>query len=291
MFSPRVNAVYNFGERTSIRAGWGYFYQSESIDGIYIGDKETDFFPAEKAEHWVIGLQHSFKNGVNIRLEGYYKIYSDLRPDMRSAFYSFDPFPATSYYRLIYYRAKSYSRGIELYIKRDLVHKFSYCLSYAYTKAEDSLNYIYFPQQHKIGHDNEILPNRFDQRHTIYLDLGYRPWSSWLLNMAWQYHTGWPYSDYKFDRFAGVFGWVTDEQLGEQYKPFSRVDLRINKYFKVGHGRITGFIELINILNRKNIRAYNYDAIYEEGEYIVEKRPEYWLGLIPSFGLVYQVNF
>ncbi len=294
LISPRINAVYNFSDRTSIRVGWGYFYQSEGINDIYIGDGETDYFPAEKAEHWIIGLQHNLKNGINFRLEGYYKIYSDLRRDMRTSFYSIESFPEFDYYRAIYYRAKSYSRGIELYLKKDMINKFSWCFSYAYTKAEDSLNYIYFPQQNNMRHQNEVLPTPYDQRHTIYFDLGYRPWSNWLLNIAWHYHTGWPYTDYKVitDINRPLYPlWGYNGQLKGRHKPFSRVDLRINKYFKIGKGRLTAFIELINALNRKNIRSYNFNTIYSEDRNYLEKKPEYWLRLLPSFGITYQVNF
>lgn len=291
LISPRLNAVYNFGDRTSVRAGWGYFYQSEGIDNIFIGDGETDFFPAEKAEHWIISLEHSFKNGIKLRLEGYYKIYSNLRPDMRSSVYSLDPFPELSDYRTIFYRAKSYSRGIELYLKKEMVNKFSWCLSYAYAKAEDSLDHIYFPQQDDRRHYDEVLPTPYDQRHTLYFDFGYRPWSNWLINIAWQYHTGWAYTNNILDDDLYFPRWTYNGQMRGRHKPFSRVDLRINKYFKITKGRLTTFIELINVLNRKNIRAYEFKYIRIGDNWYPEKRPEYWLGILPSFGLTYQVSF
>ena len=114
--SPRINAVYSLGEKTSLRVGWGYFYQSEELDEIDIGDGETDFYPAEMAEHWVIGLQQALTSGIHLRLEGYIKKYSHLRRDPRNSFYDIEPFPEFDPYRAIYYRESSLSRGIELYL-------------------------------------------------------------------------------------------------------------------------------------------------------------------------------
>jgi len=151
---------------------------------------------------------------------------------------------------------------------------------------------IYFPHQDERRHYNEVLPTPFDQRHTLYFDLGYRPWSNWLINIAWHFHTGWPYTDYEeTTELSGFTYWDYNGQMKGRYKPFSRVDLRINKYFNVGKGQMTAFVELINVFNRKNIRAYSFLRLEGEDSYYLEKKAEYWLGILPSFGLTYQVSF
>ena len=62
LLSPRFNLVYTLGKRTVLRGGWGHFYQSEGIHEISVGDGEETFFPAQRAQHWVVGLEHHFEN-------------------------------------------------------------------------------------------------------------------------------------------------------------------------------------------------------------------------------------
>jgi len=289
--SPRLNAIYNIGDKTSLRAGWGYFYQSEEIDDIYIGWGETDFFSAEKAEHLVISLQHDLGIGLNLRLEGYYKKYSNLRPDPRDISYDLEPFPEFAPSQTIFYRATLVSKGIELYLKKEMTDEFSWWLSYSLTSAKDSLDYIYVSDMNERVYYNRVLPSPTDQRHTVYLDISYHPNYSWQFNFAWQYHTGWPFTDMNESYHGGYVYWRQGDFLSSRYKPYSRIDLRINRYFNIGKGRMTVFIELINALGNKNIRSYNYNRIETNQVYYLEKEPEYWLGRIPSIGISYQIDF
>ncbi|MCP4708312.1 MAG: TonB-dependent receptor, partial [Planctomycetes bacterium] len=80
LLSPRVNLVYDLNDKTTIRGGWGYYYQTQEIHEISAGDGETEFYPAQKAEHRVIGLEHEHSSGIRLRLEAYYKQYDHLRP-------------------------------------------------------------------------------------------------------------------------------------------------------------------------------------------------------------------
>jgi hypothetical protein len=84
LWSPRINLAYALGKQTFVRAGWGHFYQSQAVHEIRVQDAENQFYPAELAKHWVAGFEHTLRNGLNIRLEGYYKKLSDLRPDYRN---------------------------------------------------------------------------------------------------------------------------------------------------------------------------------------------------------------
>ena len=198
--------------------------------------------------------------------------------------------------RTIVYRAKSTSKGIEISLKKDTGGKFSWWLSYALAKVEDSIKYIYFSAEDVTAYNNVVLPSPNDQRRTFYLDLNYRPTHNWQLNLAWQFHSGWPYTDaYLVEQNIGTNNYQVYVQAGEQWgarhKNFSRVDLRFNRYFSVGKGRITAFVELINILDTENVRGYNYN-LYEYNEhYYLNKEPERWFGFMPSFGVNYQINF
>ncbi len=294
-WSPRANVVYDLGMSTVLRVAWGQYYQSEGIDQVMVGDGETEFYPAETAEHWVAGLQHDFENGVHLRLEGYFKKYSDLRPDHRNSFYGLDGFSEASIDRIVVYRDKSVSRGLEIYLKKDTGGKMSWWASYVYAKTEDRVSSIGFSDG-TAEIFNRDMPTQNDQRHTCYFDWSYRPNHSWQCNLALQYHTGWPYTGVHIVREPTGGGtyrvdWEMDEQLSSRHGSYRRVDLRINRYWSTGSGRITAFIELINVLGNKNVRGYNY-AIEPVGtDWTLTKEPEYWFGPLPSFGVSYEIDF
>jgi hypothetical protein len=296
LLSPRVNFVLDLSEHTKFRAGWGLFYQSENIDEIAVGWGETEFYPAEKAEHWVAGLQHDFEDGTHLRIEGYYKRYSDLRPEYRNSFDDITPFPEVEEDRNIVYRDRSESRGLEVYLKRDTRDKVSWWASYAYSKFEDQVSDIAFPPEGVTVAYDKALPTPNDQRHTLNFDLNYRPNHSWQLNLAFKFHTGWPYTgvhlvtwtDAVGDRYSYV---QSDEQWSSRHANYRRMDVRVNRYFGVGSGRITAFVELLNVLGTKNVRGYSYDVDWNNGYSSLVAEPEHWFGRIPSFGVAYEVNF
>jgi hypothetical protein len=295
IISPRLNMVFTLGERTTVRGGWGYFYQTQGIDGLYVGDGESSFSPAQRAEHWVAGLEHEFESGIKLRLEAYFKNYSRLRPSFRNSFNTISLFPEADYDRTIVHREKTVAKGIELFLKRDLGGTFSWWASYAYAKVEDSVRSIYFPSEDVETAYNKKLPAEHDQRHTLYFDLSYRPSRNWQINMAWQYHTGWPYTDVHLVRQPSGSGYVyyiqSDEQWGARFEDYSRIDLRLNRYFNIAKGRLSVFVEVLNVLDRENVRGYDNSIQQSPQGYYLEKEPETWFGRLPSAGITYELVF
>lgn len=168
-------------------------------------------------------------------------------------------------------------------------------MSYAYAKVEDSARYIYFPPEDVTAYENIVIPTPNDQRHTFYADLHYRPTSRWQCTMAFQYHTGWPYTDIYLASQNTPDGTVYWAQAGQpwaaRHEPFHRLDVRVNRYFPLAHGRITAFVEILNLLGHKNVRGYDYSFYWTQRGPILAKDPETWFGTIPSFGVSYEIVF
>ena len=289
-FSPRVNMVYAIGKQTFLRAGWGYFYQSEGIHELKVADGETQFFPAELSRHWVAGFEHTFGNGLNLRMEGYYKKNSDLRPDYRTFSNTIEIFPEVQDDRFKLTFNGATSKGIEFYLKYDRGSKISCWASYALAQAEDDIrNLVYqgvvYPSM------KSAYPNRYDQLHTIFLDFNYRPNRKWHLNVSWQYHTGWPFTRQvlKSEQLPNgniQYSVFYDEFNGTPFPPFHRLDLQINRHFYLSRGRLSLFLALINLYDRGNLRNIKYyvNTRPDGKPYLVEMK-EYWFRLLPSVGL------
>ncbi len=69
LWSPRVGAVYSLNRATFVRAGWGYYYQSQGIDELLVQFGKVAYRQAERAEHFVVGFEHRFQNGFSLRAD------------------------------------------------------------------------------------------------------------------------------------------------------------------------------------------------------------------------------
>ncbi|MFQ5706541.1 MAG: TonB-dependent receptor domain-containing protein [bacterium] len=179
-FSPRFNLVYAFKPQSALRVGWGRFYQSQGIQEMQVQDGEDRFYPAELAEHRVIGLEHVFENGLNLRVEAYQKRLSHVRPRYQNLSDDLEIFPEFDDSRVRIEPTQGEAKGFEVFLRKDTGGRFSWWLSYAWAFAKEEI-------------DGRTVARNFDQRHTFYLDCNYRPNKKWRINVAWQFHSGWPF--------------------------------------------------------------------------------------------------
>ena len=278
--SPRVNFVYSLGKRTAIRAGWGQFHQAQSISDLDVAYGDATFYRSQRAEHRVVGLEHSFKNGVDLRLEGYQKKLTRVRPRFENFSKEVLFFPELEEESVFLEPHRGDARGLELYLKRDVGGRFSWWTSYGIARAEERI-------------DGTDVPKNQDQRHTIYFDCYYRSSPRWQINLAWQYRSGWPYSEQIYvpiEVQQGAFPY--DETFGPRnalrLPPYHRLDLRISRYFKLRGGRLALFAEVINLYDRGNVQARfpgNVSYLGPGTDLIVEGTfDDEWFPLLPSVG-------
>jgi len=292
--SPRFNLVWTPADQTFLRLGWGHFYQNSGIHEIQVEDGGDRFLPPEMASHWVAGFEHTYNNGINVRLEGYVKRMSHLHPDYRNGSNRIQ-FPELEDDRYQLNLSGALYKGLEVYLKYDRGGRFTWWTSYALSYFNDKVrSAVYRDSVYTQGLTTH--PNIYDQRHTFYLDLNYRTSSKWHVNLSYQYHTGLPYFD--LEEFLIILPNGTVE-LGQDfsrynrdnYDPYSRVDLRINRKFHLSAGLLTVYLQVINLFDNKNLRTIEYDDIEgPDGQTRIISEKEYWFPLLPSFGLSWEWN-
>jgi hypothetical protein len=296
LLSPRINFVYSVGKQTFLRAGWGYFYQSEGIHEVRVNEGESQFYPATLAKHWVAGFEHTFENNINFRLEGYYKKLSNLRPDYRNWSNVIEVFPEVQDDRFGLNFNGATAKGVEVYLKYDKGGKFSWWASYALADAEEDIRSIVYRGQEYTAGAGEY-PGRYDQRHSIYLDMNYRPNRSWHFYVSWQYHSGWPYTPLVLrsgqNPNGSIYYYSTYEDYnGANFSAYHRLDVRLNRHFYLSKGRLSMFLALINLYNRGNVRNINYDWVWSGPSNTphLEEVYDYWFKLLPSIGISWSWN-
>lgn len=275
-FDPRFNAAYSVGTRTTLRAAWGRYSQAQEIFQLQIQDGESTFHDAEVAEHRVLGIEHIPWPGMRLRLEGYQRRLTDMRPRYLSLSNDIDVFPEARLDRVRLDPERGEARGIELFAQRAASGRLDWTASYGLAKVED-----------RIGGRDVARP--IDQRHTVYVDLGFRPNRKWRLGAAWQYHSGWPVTEIAFRDSVLPDGSIAivstaGPLFADRLPAYHRMDVRATRYFDIRRGRLAVFLDAFNLYDHENINGYEYNLDRHNGTLITERVPLTMLPLLPSIG-------
>ncbi len=276
--SPRLNAAFDLGSSTTLRAAWGNYYQAPGIHEIQVQDGETVFRGVERAEQRTVGLDRLFRNGFAVRVEAYDRRYADLNPVYLNVRNTSLVFPEVEDDRIRLDRTTGRARGVELLVQRRAGGKLEWAGSYVHAIAEDRSGSL-------------TVPRNRDQRHAVNLDMTYAPTPKWRMAWAWQYHTGWPYTEgtITFDTIPGRHFLVETTTYGplngQRVPPYHRLDLRVTRDFAMKKSTLRAFFDVFNAYRRKNVRGYDYFGRTVDGEVVVVRETKNMLPFLPSVGV------
>lgn len=326
--SPRVSLSYAIDEITTIRAVWGIYYQSPGYEKIRdqnylfdLGDRYAKKLEAERALHYVFGIERWLTNEWSIRFESYYKDFTDLIiPQVVEGTKFFvepvpgrDPRYSAGWTQPVAVKGDSLTQvpinnafgeayGFEFFLaKKNIVNQsrlsgwVSYSLAFA-DRYEDGSKY----------------PFRFDQRHTVNIIFNYDV-SSWFnFGVRWQYGSGFPtseplgitpriiYVDSDNDGIPDTPVIATrtsndpnaesqviynidfgDRKLNSRKPPYHRLDIRANFLTNFWNHDWVFYIDIINVYNRKNIVGYDH---YIDDDLTLAKRASTMFPILPTLG-------
>ncbi len=277
--SPRAAMLFELADDSSLRLGWGYYYQSQQPDELLVQDRQTRLTPPERAEHRVISLEHRFSNALAMRAEVFEKLYDDLRARPENLLNPYEMIPEAELDRILLHPQSARIYGAELTLSGEPTDTFSWRFGYAWMRARDTF-------------DTYTAPRSWDQTHTLN---GSMNWilGDWNLNVFATAHTGWPTTPVAFEVVEGVYGPTILADVGQRnsdrLSTYSRVDVRLSRARQLSNGELTYFFELYNALSQENqccvdddLESYQqrvgvrYNAVYND-----------WLPLLPSFGVTW----
>jgi outer membrane cobalamin receptor len=280
--SPRINLMYSLGPRTTLRAAWGRFFQSQRLNELQVEDGVAEFYPAQLAEHWLASLEHELAGGLRFRVEAYSKHLSRLRPRYENLLNPIELFPEAEHDRVRVAPEYGRGRGIEILLKQTGRSPLTWWISYSLSVAEDSI-------------DGDMVPRSWDQRHAASFGINLDLPRSWNVNLAGTFHSGWPTTE--------VTAAIAENEEGEpeltpvlgprnaaRYPSYLRFDLRASKTFVYRRSELRLFLEVINLTNRENICCVDdYELIEpENGSPLVILEERTWAPIVPSLGLHWQ---
>lgn len=326
--APRLSFSYAFDDITTFRAVWGLYYQSPGYEKIRdqnvlfdLADEYTKRLDAEHAIHYVLSIERWLNNEWSLRLEGYYKDFTDLiipqvvtgtrffiepvpgrDPRFADGWTSPVPVKGDSLTQVPINNSYGEAYGLELFLAKKNMSpgsKLSGWVSYSLAYADRF-------------EEGNRFPFRFDQRHTLNIVLNYDI-SSWFnFGLRWQYGSGFPmnqpvgikprilYLDQDFDGIPEtpvvatrasnnpdevpqvIYDVDFDNQKLNARKPaYHRLDVRANFLTNFWGFDWVFYLDIINVYNNKNLISYSY---FIEDNLTLGKRANYMFPIIPTFG-------
>ncbi len=326
--SPRVAGTVNLNPASRIKAALGMYTQSPGYEKLAQSDYVLDFtndavrsLSSERSTQVSVGLERDLPAGTMLRVEGYYKRFSDLlvglleTDEARLARVARYDFPADLAWSIPVDpvittvpandgRGRAY--GFDLFLSRNappLDARLTGWASYTWGQADRD---VY----------GQVYPFEYDRRHAFTTVAAYRFTPRWELGTTVRAASGFPRTAPLGVRVIGDEDdldadgdGITDELLpkrdelgllvyGVDYGSttninqarlplFARVDVRLTWRPRGAAGRWELYAEVINLLNRQNAGAYDPRLEYDPGSdrpLIVEERDRA-IPRLPTIGI------
>jgi hypothetical protein len=219
---------------------------------------------AERADHYVLGVARTFHKGGRVSVEGYAKQLEELIVSNPDAAEDEPPFQNSG---------TGHARGLEFMLHLPYRQWDGWA---AYTLGE--VRYRDFPGA------AEYAPAQ-DIRHAVSLVGRWRPSEDWSVGAKYRAMSGRPYTpvvgrENVSDLFDGLT-WlpVLGEFNSGRFPWYERLDVRVDRAFRVSGARCTATVEVVNVLGRRNLYDYRYVDGYSRAEMVT------MLPLIPTIGI------
>jgi hypothetical protein len=277
--SPRVAALFRLGERTDLRFGWGRYHQPHGIQDLQVEDGVTEYFPAERAEHLVLGLRHEFNADLGLQVELYQKRYSDLRPRFENVLDTYEYAAETDFDRIRVEPESAESRGLEITLRNRNADRFDWWLNYTWSEAEDVIEGV-------------KVPRSWDQRHAVTGNLTWRG-DKWTLSVVGRYHSGWPRTPLLVTSILDAGGALVavDSDLSQRnrtsFDDYFRIDARLSRTVKLARGSFQYYFEIFNIFDTANECCVSDHDLAIGPTVAALPNIDEFLPIFPSFGFVW----
>ena len=318
--SPRINFGYAIDKVTTLRTSVGLYYQSPGYEKLIDNQTFYDFsksngeeLKAEQAVHFVLGIDRWLNSNTQIKLEGYYKLFSDLivQEKLKGHRYEFnveDPTNTDPAYigdPANYIRTtdkvefdsatttpinggtgRSYGVEFSLEKKPSSDSRFSGWINYTLSFSDRTSNGV-------------TKPFRFDQEHSVNIVGNYKI-NSWLeVGARWTYSTNFPYTPPvgitpRINHDSLVINPFTQQVVfnlnygGDPnrltaIKPaYHRLDVRFSAYTKFWNVDWVFYLDVINVYNRKNVLQYQYTL---NSDYTIKRTTTGMIPILPTIGI------
>ncbi len=193
-----------------------------------------------RAIHYIISLDGKIAGFVDARIELYNKLYRKL--PLKSG----DVWDDSGY---------GYARGVDIILKGGMPGFLNAWISYSFLDSK------------RKWLDFEVLaPSPYNVKHNFSCVLKYNLSSNLEIGLSYKFSTGRPYTPIIgsiYHQSVDVYEPIYGVKNSGRYPDYQRFDVRLNYIIKFGKdGFAVFYIEMINVLNKRNIMDYTYSRDY-----------------------------
>ena len=245
---PRGSVSIKLPIGSNLRFAYGHYEQSPLLSQL-LSENGNPALKSSLNRHYIMEIEHELSSQTELKFATYYKNSSKLITEDAVANYLNQGY--------------GYVGGIEGFLRHRVPDKFFGWISYAYTHAE-----------RKDNPDVLYQPYLFDNTHIVSIVANYSFNSDFEVGAKWQYLSG--TSQAPISTIVLIQDPVTrglnplfasiDKALSTKLTPYHRLDFRVSRKWNIFGMKVGGFLELLNVYNRKN----TFEFILEEGTFEIQ---------------------
>jgi len=279
--SPRISLLQYLGDRSELRVSWGRYHQAQEIHELQVEDGIDGFWPAQRADHFIIGYLHDFDDHNTLRIEAFRKALDSVRPRFENLFDPLGVIPEVQPDRVRIDAESALATGIEVFFEHDR-GPIEWWASYVFADVADRI-------------DDENVHRSWHQRHAAQGGIRWHN-EAWDIALAANVHSGWPSTDLALvengvdDEGETAYLVIPGPRNAGQYDTFASLDFRVSRKWLLPRGRLTAFFEVTNLTNRKNPCCLDWDLEEDDttGDVTLERGVDYWMPLLPAVGVLWE---
>ncbi|MDE0424231.1 MAG: TonB-dependent receptor [Candidatus Poribacteria bacterium] len=231
---PRGSVSFILPNGSNLRFAYGHYEQSPQPSHL-LAENGNRALASSLTRHYIMELEYPLSSRTELKFATYYKDARKLvTPDEVSNYLN---------------QGAGYVGGAEVFLRHRIPDRFFGWISYSYTHAE-----------RRESPDATYQPYLFDNTHIVSVVGNYSFTPNFEIGAKWQYLSG--TSEVPISSVVLIQDPVTrglnpllasaDEQLSTELAPYHKLDLRVSYKWNVWGLQIGGFLDVLNVYNRKN---------------------------------------
>ena len=272
--SPRLNLLYWLSDRSRLRASWGQYYQSQGIHELQINDGITTYFAPQRSIHTILGFEHSFDAGIDLRLEVYEKKIDKVRPRYENFLNPIVVLPELKPDRIEIDPESARARGVEVLLTKRDDGPIGWWFGYTWSSVEDRINGM-------------EIRRSWDQKNDISAGVTWDT-EKWTMSLAATRHTGWPTTATMLATLTPFPVVATGPRNDLNVDDYRTIDARVERRFLMDNSSLFVFATVANVFGRNNKCCVDYDIEDEGAGLVYDTSVTTYLGVIPSLGFVWE---
>ncbi len=248
---PRGSLSFALPSGSNLRFAYGHYEQSPQPYQI-LSENGNPALESSLARHYIMELEHELSSQTEFKFATYYKGMQKLVTADEIANYL--------------NQGTAYVGGVEAFLRHRVPDKFFGWISYAYTHAE-----------RREDPGDSYQPYFFDNTNIVSIVANYNFTPRFEIGAKWQYLSG--TSEVPISSIVLIQDPLTrglnpllasvDESVTTELTPYHKLDFRVSYKFDFMGLQVGGFLDILNLYNRKNTVKFIFtpgDPLVVQGE-------------------------